>query len=227
MSVAVIGCNGMCYNPQTFTKLNGKVLIPALTVKCGKCLTCLRQKSDAWADRMELEARYVGHENCVFLTLTYDDAVLDSRGEVLRLDMTHIQKFFKRFRKELDNYGNRIRYFYCGEYGTKTYRPHYHLLIFGISPQHPVFHWDIHRVVTKSGWSLRLKTWKYGFVNLSARVERGTFRYVCSYMMEDTPVRRKLLESMGLPPEFRRMSRNPGLGFFELKKNLIDTSISQ
>lgn len=41
----------------------------------------------------------------------------------------HYQLFFKRLRKW---YGKPIRYFGTGEYGSKTQRPHYHFIIFGL-----------------------------------------------------------------------------------------------
>lgn len=41
-----------------------------------------------------------------------------------------IQKFMKRLRKYLSNLTDeKIRYFCCGEYGPKYYRPHYHILL--------------------------------------------------------------------------------------------------
>ena len=210
----------MCYRPIFLLKKAG-VSCPAYEVPCGKCLSCIRKASFQWSERMIMEARYCGFDNCCFLTLTYDDDVLEKRNEVLNLSKVHMQKFFKRLRKRLRKDGIFVRYFYCGEYGDKTFRPHYHLLLFGVSVDHPIFFDDVRRVVTKKGWSLRLKSWKYGFVHLSFSVGQGTFYYVCQYMMNDTPERRKMLKAMGLAPEFRLMSRNPGLGRFELEKNLL------
>lgn len=43
---------------------------------------------------------------------------------ILRKD--HVQKFFKRLRK---NTGIKIQYAYCGEYGSTYSRPHYHYII--------------------------------------------------------------------------------------------------
>lgn len=44
-----------------------------------------------------------------------------------------IQLFFKRFRQNLNrkfNVQDKIQTFYCGEYGPKTHRPHFHVLVF-------------------------------------------------------------------------------------------------
>jgi hypothetical protein len=40
---------------------------------------------------------------------------------------SHRRLFIKRYRKKFGQF----RYYYCGEYGDKLGRPHYHLLIFG------------------------------------------------------------------------------------------------
>lgn len=64
------------------------------------------------------------HEHNAFITLTYDDAHLPELGSLQPADL---QKFWKRLRKT----GARIRYFACGEYGSKQNRPHYHAAIFG------------------------------------------------------------------------------------------------
>ncbi len=39
-----------------------------------------------------------------------------------------MQLFIKRLRKYFNN--NKIKYFYCGEYGTQTLRPHYHMIVY-------------------------------------------------------------------------------------------------
>lgn len=65
------------------------------------------------------------HEENCFLTLTYDDEHLPEDGS---LDLRHFQLFMKRFRKRC---GEGIRFFHCGEYGSKHRRPHYHAIIFG------------------------------------------------------------------------------------------------
>lgn len=64
-------------------------------------------------------------KNGVFVTLTYDEEHLPFEG----VDKTHLQKFMKRLRKGL---GEPIKYLACGEYGSRTLRAHYHLIILGI-----------------------------------------------------------------------------------------------
>lgn len=87
---------------------------------CGKCGLCIRRKKRDWAFRIMHEMQM--HEENAFVTLTYDE-----ENEPEKLQKEDMQLFFKRLRH---NYGP-IRYFYCGEYGPKTNRPHYHAIIFG------------------------------------------------------------------------------------------------
>lgn len=52
------------------------------------------------------------------------------RGCIPYLSKVDIQLFLKRLRKNLNKYSNeKIRYIAVGEYGPKTFRPHYHLLL--------------------------------------------------------------------------------------------------
>lgn len=73
--------------------------------------------------RCVLEAR--SHDQNSFVTLTYSDDHLPADRS---LDKTHLQKFFKRLRKQMGPF----RYYACGEYGEQTKRAHYHACLFGI-----------------------------------------------------------------------------------------------
>jgi hypothetical protein len=109
-------------------------------IPCGQCIGCRLDYSRKWADRMVMESSF--HENSWFLTLTYDQAhlpssklILDEQtGEVVdspfhTLVKKDMQDFIKRLRK---NTNQKIRYYLVGEYGDETYRPHYHLILFGL-----------------------------------------------------------------------------------------------
>ena len=99
-----------------------------ITVPCGKCDECRVNHSREWALRCSLHYAALSPEEKAkswFITLTYDD--LHNPGVLCPDDMT---LFFKRLRKHFKN--EKIKYFYCGEYGSRTYRPHYHLIIFGL-----------------------------------------------------------------------------------------------
>lgn len=66
-----------------------------------------------------------------FITLTYDSvhAPINKNGK-LDLSKRDLQLFFKKLRKASECYQDKIKYFAVGEYGGKTQRPHYHILLF-------------------------------------------------------------------------------------------------
>lgn len=96
-----------------------------LLVPCGKCLQCRIKKRKEWSMRCLHEMDM--YDDSIFVTLTYDDDYLPPNSSLVKADL---QKFFKRLRKRHES---KIRYFACGEYGSRTQRPHYHAIIFGMS----------------------------------------------------------------------------------------------
>lgn len=96
-----------------------------VVVPCGKCITCRLSKSFEWSVRCTCES-YFYKEN-YFLTLTYNSECLPEDRQLNRL---HFQQFMKRLRWHFRGY--KLKVFYCGEYGDKRNRPHYHAIIFGL-----------------------------------------------------------------------------------------------
>jgi hypothetical protein len=92
-------------------------------VPCGRCTGCLVDRSRDWSVRCVHEASL--HKHNSFVTLTYNDDYLPPDGGLCH---RHFQLFMKRLRKFLGN--EKVKFFMCGEYGTKTFRPHYHACIF-------------------------------------------------------------------------------------------------
>ena len=105
----------------SFTPKTGYADLP-IKLPCGQCIGCRLERSRQWATRCMHEAQL--HEENMFLTLTYDDEHLPRS-----ISKREMQLFLKRLRKSLPS--KKISYVYCGEYGDKTQRPHYHALIFG------------------------------------------------------------------------------------------------
>ena len=128
----------MCVNPIPFVReKNGIRLLRNIDsvqlqtlegidgfLSCGKCVECQMNYSNSWALRCVQEMKY--HKIACFVTLTYNEKNLPQHG----VDKNEIQKFIKRIRKD----NNKLRYFACGEYGSKGLRPHYHLIFFGFVP---------------------------------------------------------------------------------------------
>lgn len=161
-----------CYHPLSgyrsrkggLTFRKSESIGQAMHVPCGQCIGCRLLKSQTWATRIVHEAQ-MHPENC-FLTLTYRPEDLPDYGS---LKKEHVQKFLKRLRKDLTP--KKIRYYYCGEYGEKLSRPHYHLCLFN----HEFPDKIRHRYDQKTGWQYisqhLTKLWPYGFHEI------GTLNY--------------------------------------------------
>lgn len=94
-----------------------------IPLPCGKCLGCQKERTIAWGIRAMHESKSWDANS--FLTLSYDKKHLP-RDKMLR--KSDFQKFMKRLRKAT---GLKMKYIHCGEYGSKTFRAHYHALLFG------------------------------------------------------------------------------------------------
>lgn len=88
-------------------------------------MPCRIARREAWALRLMHESLY--WDSCIFITLTYDDDHLPENNSLVPNDLT---KFFKRLRKAIGK--RKIKYFACGDYGEKNFRPHYHIILFGM-----------------------------------------------------------------------------------------------
>ena len=161
------------------------------------------------------------HASSWFATFTYADEFVPEHGS---LDKTDVQKFFKRLRRRIPG----VRYYYCGEYGDQTQRPHYHAALMG--PQFLDREEFAHRSgapVFKS--ELLEDTWKLGLTEITP-LSSGGARYICGYLQKK--VRNHGYTSDGRDPwanaytrvdpvtgelhdvqeEFADMSRRPGIG---------------
>lgn len=72
------------------------------------------------------------HTASAFVTLTYSDDMLPAHGSLVKRDL---QLFMKRLRdaKFRATGLQGIRFYACGEYGERTRRPHYHVLLLNTS----------------------------------------------------------------------------------------------
>ena len=136
LSAKVYHENEWLTNPYTklrFTPPKGKEAYKYYEVKipCGYCLECRLKKARDWATRCFLENKY--HKESCFVTLTYNGKNLPYRDGVPSLQYEDIQNFFKRLLKKYKDLG--IKRFWCGEYGEKKGRPHYHAIIYGYKPK--------------------------------------------------------------------------------------------
>lgn len=97
---------------------------PAYLLPCGTCIGCRTAKAKEWAVRCALEDAV--YDVTSFVTLTFDE-----RRVPVTLGRRDVQLFVKRVRARRKI---STRYFASGEYGERSGRPHYHVLLFGVSP---------------------------------------------------------------------------------------------
>ena len=162
-----------------------------IALPCGSCLACRVNKSKEWAVRCVLEGLY--YDENYFLTLTYDD---DNLPSDLLLHRKDLQDFLKRLRHYC-----KIRYFGCGEYGTKNNRPHYHLILFGL-------HLDDLKPVGAGLYESETikKCWPFGFHYLGS-MSYASCAYVAGYATK------KFFKSIDKEhSEWICFSSHPGIG---------------
>ena len=171
-------------NPNLF--VNGDMR-QTILVPCGHCIACRIARSREWAVRLLHESEF--WDDFCFVTLTYDDEHLTFPSLVPR-DLT---LFFKKLRKDLGD--RKIKYYACGEYGDRFGRPHYHAIIFGLSPKDKKLIDD---------------NWQKGFVKIGC-VTYDSCRYVAGYVQKKLYGKAsKEYEDKGIVAPFSRMSK--GLG---------------
>lgn len=98
-------------------------------VPCGRCPPCKKRRVDGWVFRLMQEDKVSTSSH--FITLTYDpDHVPISGNGFMTLDKSEFPRYMKRLRKLCPNVT--LKYYACGEYGSKNRRPHYHAIIFNV-----------------------------------------------------------------------------------------------
>lgn len=178
---------------------------------CGGCEPCRINRKRIWTNRLLLENGE--HGNSCFLTLTYSDATLRlSMNGLPTLAPEDARNWLKRIRKAVSP--AKLRYYLVGEYGSQTWRPHYHVALFGFpSCSHgQTFRSRNRAMADRCCASCRLvhSTWGKGDID-NGRLEEGSARYLVSYVLKkmtryDDP------RLGGRMPEFARMSLKPGIG---------------
>lgn len=175
-------------------KMDNEQLQP---VPCGKCPPCRSRRASGWSFRLMQQDKI--SDSSHFITLTYDTNKVPIRMPgLMSLNKRDVQLFFKRLRKENDP-NKKIKYFVAGEYGSKTYRPHYHAIIFNaqISTIQPA--WGLGQI-------------HYGTVSGSS------IGYTLKYMCKENKHSPPFGEWDDREPEFQLMSK--GLGVNYLSENI-------
>lgn len=155
------------------------------------------------------------HNENTFITLTYNDEHIPEDGS---LNLVHLQQFMKRLRKKYSP--KTIRFFGCGEYGSKTHRPHYHALLFNHEFNDQRLHQERKCGPIFTSEQL-LELWPWGFSSTAAATFQSA-SYVARYILKKVngPNRKDHYtwvdpttgEVHTVAPEFITMSTKPGIG---------------
>lgn len=206
-------------NPEHFFPVNRETgeAFEFIPVPCGKCLACRLAYSREWANRIVCESFSYPKDLCWFITLTYapesEPLLLNDKG-ILSLQRKHIQDFKKRLRSYYKRNYNHIgiRTFECGEYGTRTMRPHFHIICFNlpIDDKEYFFTNELGDLVYKS--SLIEKLWGYGQISIG-ELNYKTASYTARYVMKKQKgFNAQIYADMEITPPFVSMSLRPGIG---------------
>lgn len=166
-------------------------------------------------------------DNC-FLTLTYNDMWLPwTKDRVFpTLRREDLTKFMKRLRKHVEP--RKIRFFYCGEYGGKGARPHYHVIVFNWKPDDLYFFKrdKSGEVLYRSPIVERL--WSYLVPNKEGDLERisigfssvgdltfNSARYCAKYLQKFQQMPKQCV------PAFTGASNRPGIGYFAISPEIL------
>lgn len=170
-----------CIRPISIIRPGGNGSNDRMGVPCGHCEACLERNRNQWSFRLYNE--WKSSDNAYFVTLTYSTE--NTNGNVSKRD---IQLFLKRLRKV-----SKFRYYFVSEYGPKTFRPHYHGIIFNF------------KASFKAIESLIYESWEKGFTLIS-QLNEARINYTTGYILG------KRENPIGLAPNFCLMSRKPGIG---------------
>lgn len=213
---------------------------PATRRGCGKCIGCRLEYARQWAVRCTHEAQL--HENNCFITLTFDDKHLNNKNTLVKSDF---QNFLKRLRKRfaplvsatcepsLKNHKLLkitkkykpwdLRYFHCGEYGSKNERPHHHACLFNFDfPDKLPFSTGKGTTLYRSKiledlWSDPETGVSLGFSSIGS-VTYASAAYVAQYCLKKIDGNLAPGHYQGRLPEYTTSSRRPAPGLDWYKK---------
>lgn len=164
-----------------------------MLVPCGRCFGCKKSKIFEWSIRLNCELQ-THKGKALFITLTYDDDhYIDSS-----LNKKDLQDFLKRLRDKLDY--RKIKYYAVGEYGDKSFRKHFHLILFNV-------YYEDKDIINDC--------WYNGFIDI-APVEQGSIYYVVGYVqkkLEKLLLDDNYYENLGYTPPFMVCSKGIALDY--------------
>lgn len=159
---------------------------------CGKCYHCRLNRARDWTIRTIHEYSRPEFKNTLmyFITFTYDNNHIGDNS----LDYRDVQLFMKKLRKI---HKDDILKFLCvGEYGFKSGRKHFHMLIFGFK--------------NKIKYGAVQKLWQYGNLDIDIVHSYSAISYLLKYAFKDYKVDKNDYLKEGRTPSMFRCSKSFG-----------------
>ena len=193
-------------------------------VPCGRCENCLKRHVSNWSFRLMQEDKY--SMSSLFLTLTYDikHVPFTRKANYRDLSPRDLQLFIKRLRKLHDTKGDLrlpLKYYAVGEYGGRSYRPHYHIILFNAqvslligSTEASYVERGLVQLDGKKPYTHPV--WPNGHFTVG-QVSEASVGYTMKYVSK--PRKIPLHRNDDRTPEFARMSKGLGIGY--LSKAMI------
>ena len=171
--------------------------------KCRTCAECRQIRAREWSLRCGFEG--YEHEASCFVTLTYTD-----ENNPIFLIKDHLQKFKKDLRRQIEYHYSKdikIKTFDCGEYGDQTFRPHFHLIIFGFDFPDKYLHGESKRGHKVYNSEFLDRVWNQGHATIQDATKDAA-AYCALYAAKE---RHELPHHLQPYPEFNTMSLSLGV----------------
>lgn len=170
------------------TGVNGKIAFP-----CGKCPICAKRQATGWSFRLMQELKISA--SAYFITMTYDTSHIPITEKGYKtLHKPDLIAFHKALRK-LNPL--KLKYYQVGEYGTKTQRPHYHIILFNA------------KIDTIQ------KAWFKGSIHYG-QVNEATVGYTLKYIQKKSSIIHHKNDDR--QPQFASMSKGIGIAYTQRKE---------
>lgn len=148
-----------------------------IMVPCNKCIQCKIARAKEWSNRLMDEAMLWDRMCIVVLTYSNKDMPMGVRtkhGRYGTLRHRDVQLWLKKVRKRLGK--RKIKYYVAGEYGGKTKRPHYHVIIYGMNG-----------LKSRNDRNIINQSWEYGQVLWDVKrrpITKKAVAYVAQYVQK-------------------------------------------
>ncbi|AXH77080.1 MAG: replication initiator protein [Microviridae sp.] len=185
---------------------------------CGKCVFCRKRRAAGWSFRLQQEL--INADTAWFVTYTYDNENIEfSQNNMPTLVKKHFQLYMKKLRHDAKKTG--IKYYAVGEYGTKSWRPHYHAILINVELEHviglanAVFALNNKELALNGTYEFTNENWDKGHMTVG-RVNKKTIKYVLKYITKATRV--PVHANDYRQKEFSLMSKGLGKRYIDYNK---------